>query len=82
MNQIKNIENIELLTDDLEVKSNHWLNAIRLKDENDTDAERKTNELLEVCNAMGMIRPCWKPMHSFEMYRQCPRGEVNQTERE
>lgn len=83
MNEIKNITNIELLTDDSEVKSNHWLNAIRLKDENDKDAEKKRNELLEVCNANGyMIRPCWKPMHSFDMYRQCPRGEVKQTERQ
>ena len=74
---------IELLTDDYGTNSNHWLNAIRIKDTDERVAERKKNEWLEICNTNGyMIRPCWKPMHSFNMYRHCPRGEVRETERQ
>lgn len=83
MNEINNFENIELLTDGLEVKSNHWLNAIRLREDNDEDAEKIRSEILEVCNANGyMLRPCWKPMHSFDMYKQCPKGEIKETEKQ
>ena len=83
MNEINNFENIELLTDDLEVKSNNWLNAIRLREDNDEDAEKIRNEILEVCNANGyMLRPCWKPMHSFDMYKQCPKGVIKETEKQ
>ena len=83
MNEINNFENIELLTDDLEVKSNHWLNAIRLREDNDEDAEKIRSEILEVCNANGyMLRPCWKPMHSFDMYKQCPKGVIKETEKQ
>ena len=83
MNEINNFENIELLTDDLEVKSNNWLNAIRLREDNDEDAEKIRSDILEVCNANGyMLRPCWKPMHSFDMYKQCPRGVIKETEKQ
>ena len=76
-------ENIELLTDSLKTNSNHWLNAIRLRDEEDANAENKKNEILEICNAKGyMLRPCWKPMHSFNMYKQCPKGKIEETERQ
>ena len=29
-----------------------------------------------------MLRPCWKPMHSFNMYKQCPKGKIEETERQ
>ena len=80
---IYEFENIELLTDSLKTNSNHWLNAIRLRDEEDANAENKKNEILEICNAKGyMLRPCWKPMHSFNMYKQCPKGKIEETERQ
>ena len=83
MKEIINFENIELLTDDLDVKSNHWLNAIRFREDNDEDAEEIRSEILEVCNANGyMLRPCWKPMHSFDMYKQCPKGVIKETEKQ
>ena len=83
INQLEGINDIELMTDDLETKSNHWLNAIKLKEEDDENAETRKNRLLEVCNAFGYkLRPCWKPINSFDMYRQCPSGEIKETEKQ
>lgn len=47
-------------------RSNYWLNAILLKDEEERDA------FLAAANeAKIMVRPAWKLMHSLPMYERC-----------
>lgn len=47
-------------------RSNYWLNAILLKDEEERDA------FLAAANeAKIMVRPAWKLMHSLTMYERC-----------
>lgn len=57
------------------VRSNYWLNALRLPDEGARDA------FLAATNRAGvMTRPLWTPMHRLPMYAQCPRGALPVTE--
>jgi perosamine synthetase len=56
-------------------KSNYWLNAILLKDKKEKD------EFLTYTNDSGvMTRPIWVPMHKIEMFKNCYRGDLENTE--
>ncbi len=54
--------------------SNYWLNALLVPDRAERDA------LLEASNAQGiMTRPVWEPMHTLDMYADCPRDALDTT---
>ena len=56
-------------------RSNYWLNAFVLKDRQTRD------EFLEFTNANGiMTRPCWRPMHLLDPFKDCFRGPLDVTE--
>lgn len=65
----------DFVTESSGVRSNYWLNALRLADEGARDT------FLASTNHAGvMTRPLWTPMHRLPMYAQCPRGALPVTE--
>lgn len=56
-------------------KSNFWLNAVLCADKAERDIFLKTT------NDSGiMTRPAWRPMHSLEIFAECPSGSMEVTE--
>ena len=60
-----------------QTKSNYWLNNIVLKD---ATAE-ELDQIIGFCHEHGyLVRPIWRPMHLLEMYKDCPRMSLANTE--
>ena len=54
-----------------QARSNYWLSAIRF------DNRPQRDEFLKISNESGiMTRPCWEPLHTLPMYKNCHRGEL------
>lgn len=72
----KNVLEIKFFEEPKYAKSNYWLNTIIL--------ERKfmdqRNEILDYSNSHEvMTRPCWEPMTSLPMYKNCPTMDLSTT---
>jgi len=73
----KNMEAVEFFTEPEYAKSNYWLNAIILKENN----KKLRDKILKESNENGiMTRPVWKLMHHLEMFKNCPRMDLNVSE--
>ncbi|MGV6860627.1 MAG: LegC family aminotransferase [Putridiphycobacter sp.] len=71
----KNDDRISLVREIPKAKSNYWLNAIILKDKS------KRDEFLKETNANGiMTRPIWTLMNKLEMFKDCPKGDLTNSE--
>jgi perosamine synthetase len=58
-------------------ESNYWLNTLIL----DEDNAVKRDELLEELNRIGILaRPAWTPLHTLDIFAECPRGKLSLTE--
>jgi dTDP-4-amino-4,6-dideoxygalactose transaminase len=58
---------IQYISEKERTRSNYWLNAILLKDENER------NEFLRYTNEKNvMTRPCWRLMHKLTMFKHAP----------
>ena len=60
-----------------DTRSNYWLNNIVLfnMDQGGLD------QVIGACHEHGyLVRPIWRPMHQLEMYRNCPRMNLVNTE--
>ena len=56
-------------------RSNYWLNAIALTDQEERD------DFLKVTNDAGvMTRPMWTPMHTLPMFKDCLRSNLQNAE--
>ena len=56
-------------------KSNFWLNSVLCEDRIARDS------FLETTNAAGiMTRPAWEPLHSLQIFSDCPTGPMNVTQ--
>lgn len=72
------VTGVRFLKEPASSRSNYWLNAIIL-DEPDIHLR---NEILQETNDRGlMTRPAWQLMHEQEMYKNCPRMELNVAEK-
>lgn len=66
---------IEFFTAPKDTIANYWLNVIRLKDKTERDA------FLEYSNSNGvMTRPIWCLMNSLEIYKDCQKGNLSNSE--
>ena len=66
---------IEFFTEPQNTTSNYWLNTIVFKD------EAKRNEALEYTNKCNiMTRPPWKLMTELNMFSQCERFDIKNSE--
>jgi perosamine synthetase len=71
------VNGIEFLREPADSVSNYWLNTICLSRANGN----QRNAVLEGLNQAGFqTRPVWRPLHTLQMYRDCPRGELAVTE--
>jgi len=58
-----------------DTKSNFWLNTLVCTSLN------SRNELIEKANMLGvMMRPIWQPMHKLPVFKDCPTGNLSNTE--
>ena len=65
-------EEIKLVREIENAKSNYWLNAILLKDKKTRD------EFLEFTNSRGiMTRPIWGLMNDLEMFKNTPKSDLS-----
>ena len=63
--------NINFIIEPKDSKSNYWLQAVLLNDEN------QRNEFLEFTNKKGvMTRPIWKLMNELEMFKDCQKTDL------
>lgn len=66
---------IELVREIENTKSNYWLNAIVLKNKEARDS------FLEETNSKGiMTRPIWGLMNNLEMFKDCPKADLTNSE--
>jgi len=71
------INNVEVIEEPKDTKSNFWLNAIRLSG----PAIEKRDDIIRTAHEQGMfLRPLWSPIHHFPMYLDCPRMDLSITE--
>jgi perosamine synthetase len=74
---LSDIEEIEFFTEPEYAKSNYWLNAIILKENN----KELRDEILKKTNENGiMTRPIWRLMHHLEMFKNCPKMDLSISE--
>jgi len=73
----KNIDDVEFFIEPEYAKSNYWLNAIILKENN----KELRDKILKETNENGvMTRPVWKLMHHLEMFKNCPKMDLSVSE--
>mgnify|MGYP000885072155 FL=1 len=66
---------ISMLCEIPEARANYWLNGLILKD------RQEQQEFLEYLNHNGiMARPSWELMHRLEMFQNCARGDLRNSE--
>ncbi|MCM2373846.1 LegC family aminotransferase [Aporhodopirellula aestuarii] len=75
--QFSQVDGVKMLAEPADCRSNHWLNSLLL----DVENESARDSLLGSLNESGyQCRPVWLPMHQLEIYEDCPRGSMEQTE--
>lgn len=68
-------KNISLVSEVANSKSNYWLNAIILEN------EKARDEFLTFTNENGvMTRPIWTLMNKLEMFKDCPKADLTNSE--
>ena len=71
----KEAKGISLIREVEFAKSNYWLNAVLL------DNKKKKEAFLEFTNSRGiMIRPIWGLMNNLEMFKDCPKADLSNSE--
>ena len=74
-NFFENFNDIALIKEIENTRSNYWLNAVILKDKIARD------EFLEYTNSNGvMTRPIWALMNKLEMFKNCPKSDLTHSE--
>ena len=63
---------IQYISEAKEARSNYWLNAILLHDENERDAFLSFTN-----NNKVMTRPCWQLMSKLEMFKDAPADDLS-----
>ncbi|MBO8132058.1 MAG: LegC family aminotransferase [Candidatus Marinimicrobia bacterium] len=68
-------EIIKFVNEPKNSRSNFWLNCVQLKDKKERD------KFLEETNSNGvMTRPIWRLMNKLEMYKDCQKGNLDNSE--
>jgi aminotransferase in exopolysaccharide biosynthesis len=67
--------NYAFFDEPVDTKSNFWLNTLVCP------SLDSRNELIEKANMLGvMMRPIWQPMHKLPVFKDCPKGDLSNTE--
>ena len=66
---------VDFVTEVEGARASYWLNCVLFKDKNER------NEFLSYSNANGvMARPAWELMHRLNMFKNCHKGNVSNSE--
>ncbi len=66
---------IDFISEPSDSRSNYWLNCIRLENRQERD------KFLEETNSNGiMTRPIWRLMNKLDMYKDCQKGNLDNSE--
>ena len=77
------IEEIDIIQEPFNCKSNFWLITIRFNNENPLEASLLRRNLLEKSHKMGIfLRPSWKPLHNLKPFLDCPKSDLKTVEDE
>ena len=77
MNAFERVPGVNFISEPKDSQSNYWLNGIAIEE----SSESQLGSLLKTLNTAGyQCRPIWEPMHHLTMYKDCPRGPLNNTE--
>jgi len=72
---LKNNKNISVIREVEDAKANYWLNAVLLEN------EKARDEFLTFTNENGiMTRPIWTLMNKLEMFKNCPKADLTNSE--
>ena len=67
--------NYAFFDEPVDTKSNFWLNTLVCP------SLDSRNELIEKANMLGvMMRPIWQPMNKLPVFKDCPKGDLSNTE--
>ncbi len=73
---IVNLEGVRLFKEAINCQSNYWLQTLFL------DQKLNRDEILTFLNENGiMSRPFWKPMHTLDIFKDCPKSSLIITDR-
>ncbi len=66
---------LTFMKEPINTRSNYWLNCIRL------ESRQERDKFLEETNANGvMTRPIWRLMNKLDMYKDCQKGNLDNSE--
>lgn len=69
-------EGITLFKEPINSKSNYWLQTLVIDDD-----IHEIDHVLQILNDNGvMARPIWTPLHKLVPFKDCPRGDLKETE--
>ena len=73
--ELKDIAGVRLVSEPKETRSNYWLQALLL------DQNNLRDQVIEAFHADGLkVRPAWRPLHMLEPYKKYQRTEMSGTE--
>lgn len=68
------VESVRFFTEPDFARSNYWLNVLLV----DQNKVHERDNILQATNAAGfMTRPAWQPLHTLNMYANCPRMDLD-----
>lgn len=70
----KKINNIQILNEPKNCKSNYWLNTIIL--DRNTDKNKRDFILNFLYKKKIFARPIWRPLYKLKMYKKCQKGDL------
>lgn len=60
--------------------SNYWLNTIKIDRKRIGESDNFRKKLIQKCKLSKIfIRPVWKPLHTLNMFKNCPRSDMRNT---
>tara|TARA_Y100001968_G_scaffold263909_1_gene252634 strand:- start:4998 stop:6212 length:1215 start_codon:yes stop_codon:yes gene_type:complete len=81
LNALSNIDEIELIKERINTKSNNWLITIRFKSNNYEVAKNNSLTLLSKAHEIGLLlRPIWRPLNLLPMYQKSSAGKLSNSE--
>ena len=73
----KKFDYVDFINEPEGTSSNFWLSSIIFNDESQEIAMNQVNDFLDASNKKGLlIRPAWKLLSNLDIYRNCPKGNL------
>ncbi|WP_239615834.1 LegC family aminotransferase [Cohnella mopanensis] len=75
---LQGIDGVTFFSEPPESRSNYWLNTLILN----AETQNERDHVLEQLNDNGLMsRPAWTLLHKLAMYQECPRMELNTSDK-